>query len=411
MRIKFVIVFIGCLIIFGSLSIVQAESDRGGYVYSITVKGDINEGVKNFIERSISRAESDNVPLIIEINTPGGLVASTEDIVGRMLNAEITIVMWVTPPGAWAFSAGTYILLASNVAAMDDGTVIGACEPRPAENKEVSAMAGWIMEIAEKRGRPRDIAAEFVLQNRTMGPRDALDNGVIDLIAYDVDDLLDYLGMPGAEVRPIEMGVISKILSVLSNPQVVLILFIAGLFGIIAEVTTPGIGVPGVAGCICLLLSLWGLHVIQLNWAGIALIALAAALLAAEVFTPGFGVFGVGGAIALILGVMMIGREPWAEVATGAVKGVLLVLFGALVAFVIIARRALKRPVAVGAEAMLGEVGVAETNIAPKGLVKVKGELWTARSKVRIEKGEKVVVRNVIGLELVVSRYRERRRA
>lgn len=401
---KRTLMLVALLVILGSSALAGAEVERRDFVYAMEVKGTIDAGVANFIEKSIARAERDGVALIIKLNTPGGLVSATKDIVDRMLNAKTTIVVWVTPGGAWAYSAGAYITLASDVAAMDDGTVIGAAQPQPADNKTVEAMVGWIREIAEHRGRPPEVAEDFVLKNRTMGPREALGHGIINLTASSDEEVLNYLGSPGAEIKTIEMGLLSKALRILSDPQVVLILFIAGLLGIIAEVTTPGVGVPGIAGVICMLLALWGLGILEVNYAAVALIVLGAILLAVEIFTPGFGVFGVGGVIALILGLAMVDKEPWVEIASDIAKGMLLGLIAIFAVLLAIVRRSLKKPIKVGREAMIGEAGVAETAVDPKGLVKVRGELWTATSGERIRKGEEVVVKDVKGIELVVER-------
>ena len=217
-------------------------------------------------------------------------------------------------------------------------------------------------------------------------------------------EILNYIGLSDAEVKEIEMGVFEKVLRVLSNPDVVSILFIVGLLGLIAEITTPGIGVPGVGGAICLLLALWGLGVLEINYAGVALILLGVVLIAAEIFTPGFGAFGVGRGISLIFGLMMIGKEPWIEVASNVAKGVAIGILVVFAVFIMQVRRAMKKPVSVGREAMVGQIGVAMTDISPSGVVKLKGELWRATSEERIRQGEEVVVRNLDGLVLIVEK-------
>jgi membrane-bound serine protease (ClpP class) len=400
------LIFIGCL------AATHSSEARQNFVYSIKVEGTIDAGISNFISGSIDRAERDNVALIIKLDTPGGLLSATEDIVKRMLRSRIPIVVWVTPRGAWAASAGTFILLASteNAAVMDYGTTIGAAQPRPADPKTIALMATWISEIAGERGRPPEVARRFVEQNLTMGPENALQENVIDLIASDVEEVLAHLGLGDVEVREIEMGIFEKVLRVLSDPNIVAILFIAGLLGILAEITTPGIGVPGVAGVICLLLALWGLGVLEINYVGVALILLGVVLIAAELLTPGFGVFGVGGGVALILGLMMVDKEPWVEVAGNVAKGVVIGLLAIFTVFIVMARRAMKKPIATGKEELVGKIGVAATNIAPEGLVRLKGELWTAVSKVGIRKGEEVVVEDMRGIKLIVAKHRKRQK-
>jgi membrane-bound serine protease (ClpP class) len=186
-----------------------------------------------------------------------------------------------------------------------------------------------------------------------------------------------------------------------------MILFIAGMLGIIVEVTSPGVGVPGVGGGICLLLSLWGLGILEINYVAIALLVLGVILFAVEIFTPGFGVFGTGGIIALVFGFMMVDKEPWIEVLGDVAKGVLVGLIAVFVIFVVLVRRTIRKPVKVGREAMIGEVGVAVTDIDPEGMVRLRGELWKASSKERIAEGEEVIIRDIKGLMLVVERYRK----
>ena len=393
------LIFIGCL---AATNIGEAQQD---FVYSINVKGTIDAGISNFIQKSIDRAERDDVWLIMKIDTPGGLLSATKEIVDKMMDVEENrIVVWVTPQGRWAYSAGTYILLASHVAAMDSATTIGAAQPRPEDPKVTAAMAEWIGGVAENRGRPKEIAELFVTQNLTMGPEEAFDNKIIELRARNDTEILSYIGMAGAEIREMEMGIFEKVLRVLSDPNIVTILFIAGLLGVLAEITTPGIGVPGIAGVICLLLALWGLGVLTINPVGVALILLGVVLIAAELFTPGLGVFGIGGGVAFIIGLMMIDKEPWVDAAGNVAKGVAIALLAIFAVFIVLARRAMKKPITVGKEAMVGQVGVATTEIAPDGMVELKGELWRATSEKRIRKGDEVVVKDVKGLVLTVEK-------
>ena len=389
-------------------SVFTCASAQQSFVYAVEVKGDINAGVADFIEKSIDQAERDNVALIIKLDTPGGLLSATEQIVKRMQGSKVPIVVWVTPRGAWAYSAGTFILLASNIAAMDNGTVIGAAQPRPEDPKVTQAMAEWIEAIARDRGRPPELARSFVENNRTMDPEEALQENVIDLIASNENEILTYIGQSGAEVREIEMGWMSKFLSIISNPQIVIILFILGLFGLIAEVSTPGIGLPGVAGVICLLLAFWGMGVLEINYAGVALIGLGIVLLAYELLTPGFGVFGIGGIAALVLGLIMVDKEPWIEVAGAVVKGIILGVVAILGVVLVLVRRTMKKPVVVGKEELIGKVGVVTAALAPEGLVKLRGELWTAVCKEHAKKGEEVIVKDVKGVKLIVKRRRKK---
>lgn len=401
------------LLIFGCLILSETSRGQQNFVYSIEVEGTIDAGISNFVRKAIERAERDNVPLIIKLNTPGGLLSATEEIVGRMMTSEVTIVVWVTPRGAWSASAGTFILMASHVAAMDNGTTIGAAQPRPADSKTINWAAGWIGSIAKDRGRPENTAKLFVTESLTMDPENALAENIIELRATSIEEILDNIGMSGAEVKPINMGIFDQFLRALSNPDVASILFILGFFGLLFEITTPGIGVPGVAGVICLLLAFWGLGVLQINYVGVALVLLGAALAAAEIFTPGFGVFGVGGGIALFLGLMMVGvhKEPWiGGIPSDLVKGIAIAFIIAFGVFIVLVRRSVRKPPAVGKEALIGQVGVAVTGIAPKGLIKLGGELWTATSKQYIKEGELVTVKGIKGITLVVRKHGARKK-
>lgn len=400
------------LLIFSCLIAPEIGRAQQNFVYTVEVEGTIDAGISNFVRNAIDLAERDNVPLIIKLNTPGGLLSATEEIVGRMMTSEVTIVVWITPRGAWGFSAGTFILVASNVAVMDNATAIGAAQPRPEDPKVTAAMAEWIGSIAKDRGRPENTAKLFVTESITMDPENALAENIIELRATSIDQILDYIGMSGASVEQINMGIFEKILRALSNPDVASILLILGSLGLLFEITTPGIGVPGVAGMICLLLAFWGLGMFQINYVGIALVLLGIALIATEIFTPGFGVFGVGGGVALILGFMMVGvhREPWIEVSGDLVKGVAIALLIAFAVFILLIRRTVKKPPAVGKETLIDQVGVVITSLAPKGLIKLKGELWTATSKEHIEKGEQVVVKDVKGIMLVVQKRKRQKK-
>ncbi len=391
-----------------SFSAAQLAQAQQNHVYVIRVDGTIDAGISNFVIRAINIAEKENATLMIEMDTPGGLLSSTKEIVDRMITSDTRIVVWITPAGAWGFSAGTYIAMASHVAAMDEGTAIGAAEPRPVDPKTTAAMAEWLGSIAEKRGRPREKAELFVTQNLTMNPTEALENRIIEIRATNMDQILEYMDEKSASVENIGMDLFDEILRALSNPEVATILFTLGFLGLLAEVMTPGIGVPGVAGAICLLLALWGLGVLQLNYVGIALFLLGIALIAAEIFTPGFGVFGIGGGLALLLGLIMVGihREPWIEISSDIVKAVVIALIVIFTVVIFLIRRTVRKPPVVGKEQLIGQAGVAVTGIAPRGLVKIRGELWTATSKEQIKEGGQVVVKDVKGIMLVVRKRR-----
>ncbi len=395
------------LVLLTGLVLAEGTRAQENFVYLIRVKGDINAGIADFIGKSVERAEGDNVPLLIRIDTPGGLLSATERIVKRIQGSEVRVVVWVSPAGAWAYSAGTFILLASDVAVMDNNTVIGAAQPRPEDPKITQAMAEWIESIAKSKGRPAEIVRSFVENNRTMDEEEAMREGVIDLVTGNVNEILTYLGLGGAEVREMKMSWISEFLRIISNPQVVFILFILGLFGLIAEITTPGVGVPGVGGAICLLLSLWGMGVLRISYTGVALIGLGIILLAYELLTSGFGVFGSGGVVALLIGLMMVDKEPWMEIVGTVMKGVILGMVLILAVLLFLIRRSVRRPTVTGKEGLVGKVGKTVTELAPEGLVSLDGELWTAICGEHLRKDEEVIVKEVRGIKLIVEKYRK----
>lgn len=369
-------------------------------VYTVDVSEDIDAGTSHYVRRAISRAEEKDAPLIIKLDTPGGLVQPTKEIVDKILSSDITVVTWVSPEGAWAYSAGTYILMASDVAALDKATGFGAAEPRPSDNKTVSAMINWIEEIAESQNRPKELLREFVTNNRTFTAeaienRGLIEENLVELIARGEGDILDYLERGGSETQGIEKDLTADILSVLSSPQIAIILLIIGVLGIVAEVTTGGVGVPGIGGGICLLLAFLGLRVMEVSGLGLALTALGVVLLAAEIFEPGFGAFGIGGGITLFLGVLFIGDEPWTEVSGILVKGTaiaLIVLFGA---FIWVVRKTQRKEVETGMEAMIDSKGTVTKKIDPVGVARVRGERWRASADEKIEEDEEIIVEEI----------------
>jgi membrane-bound serine protease (ClpP class) len=401
------------LLIFCSLVVSGASRAQQNTVYTVKVEGTIDAGVSNFITRAIDQAERDNAPLIIQLNTPGGILKPTEEIVQRMMNSKVTVIVWVTPTGAWGFSAGTFILIASNVAVMDNATSIGAAQPRPEDPKTTAAMSEWMASVASYRGRPSDMARRFVTESLTLGPEEAIAYGVVNMRASSMDEILENIGKSGASVVEINMGTLDKVLSVLSNPDVAVGLFILGVFCLLYEVVTPGIGISGVSGVIFILLSLVGFGTFQINYVGVALVILGVGALVVEAFVHAFGVLGVSGGISLITGLGLVGiyNEPWiARVSSDLVKVVVVILLIIFAIFVVLVRRSLRRPSLFGKEAIKGKTGIAVTDIAPKGMVKIKGVLWTVTSEHKIKKGEQVIVKDAKGITLVVQRHKVRKK-
>ncbi|MEF8834611.1 MAG: NfeD family protein [Candidatus Thermoplasmatota archaeon] len=365
-------------------------------VYSITIDGDIDGGTSHYVERAISRAEEDGSPLIIKIDTPGGLLNPTKDIVNEILGSDIQVVTWITPRGAWGYSAGAFITLAGDVAFMDNGTSIGSAEPRPSDNKTIQAMASWIQEIAEENDRPGDVARKFVTENKNIGADEAVEIGLVNETAENESEVLEAIGRSDSNIEEIEKGLTDQLLSLLTNPTIAFLLLLLGVLGLVTEITTGGVGVPGIGGGIALILAFIGLMILELSTVGTLLIILGVVLLTAEYFEPGFGVFGIGGAIALFLGILFVGDEPYFEISTNILMGLVVVIIGISFFVIWAVRRAQTKEVETGMETMKGTEGKVTKPLDKDGVVKVRGERWVATSDETIEEGEKIVVKDII---------------
>jgi len=403
----------------------------------LSVDGTIVPVVANYIDRGINRAESEGaVACIIELNTPGGLLNSTEDIVQRILNAEVPVIVYVTPRGSWAASAGTFITISAHIAAMAPGTSIGAAHPvstgeqMPEEvsKKVTEYSAAWIRSIAETRGRDAEQAALAVSESKSFTASEALDARLIDLRADDLESLISQINgrkvtlASGKEVvidttdyvlSRNEMNTVERLLHVISDPNIAYILLTLATIGLITEISNPGLIFPGVVGGICLFLAFYSLGVLNAYWAGVLLILLAFGLFAAELFTPAFGILTAGGITSLVIGslVLFSHSSPVMEVNRGLIAAVT-IFIAAFVIFVVGAVvRGQRRRAATGAEALVGKVAVAKTILDPKGTVLVDGEHWTAiADSGKVEPGEEVTVTKVEGLRLIVSKKIKRRR-
>jgi membrane-bound serine protease (ClpP class) len=414
--------------------VVNADSPN---IEVLSVDGTIVPVVANYIDRGISRAEADeSIACIIELDTPGGLLNATEDIVQRILNANVPIVVYVAPAGSWAASAGTFITIAAHVAAMAPGASIGAAHPvtigeeMPEEvsKKVTEYSSAWIRSIAEIRGRDPEQAELAVTESKSFTASEALEARLIDFQADNLESLINQLNgrkvtlASGKEVvidttdyvlSSNEMNPIERFLHVISDPNIAYILMTLATIGLITEISNPGLIFPGVIGGICLFLAFYSLGVLNAYWAGVLLILLAFGLFVAELFTPAFGILTAGGLASLIIGslVLFSHSSPPMEVNKGLIAGVTIIV-AAFVIFVVGAVvRGQRRRAATGAEALVGKVAVAKTPLDPKGTVLVDGEHWTAIvDKGRIELGEEVTVTKVEGLKLIVTKKIQRRR-
>ena len=397
----------------------------------LTVDGTIVPVIADYIDRGISQAEENGATAcIIELDTPGGLLDSTEKIVQKIMNADVPVVVYVSPKGAWAASAGTFITLSAHIAAMTPGTTIGAAHPVSAGGEEipedqmqkiVEFSAKWMRTIAEERGRNIEEAELAVTESKSFTDVDALENNLIDLRADNLESLISQID--GWEVTLAngedvvidtgnyvqtrnEMNDIEKFLQTLSDPNIAYILFTLATIGLITEISSPGLVFPGVIGGISLLLAFYSLGVLNAYWGGIALILLAVGLFIAEYFTASFGLLTAGGIASLVIGsLILFSHSPGVEVNKGLIAGVTagVTAFAIFVVGAII--RGQRRRKATGAEGMIGETAIAKTPLDPTGTVLAQGELWTAASEGgKVAPGEEVIITKVEQLKLWVTK-------
>jgi len=419
----------GPLILAGVWLLVSHAGATAANVGLIRVHGAIGPATATYIARAIDvAADRKDACLLLQLNTPGGLVSSTEDIVQSFYASRVPIVVYVAPSGASATSAGTFITLAADVAAMAPNTRIGAAHPVALglgvgestndvmRAKAQNDLASFVRNIAEKHGRNAEWAETAVRESASITSEKALELNVIDLVAKDVPDLLEqldgrtlgehHLQTAGATVSEISMVMREKVFQRLWRPEVMFILMLIAIYGIIGELSNPGAIFPGVVGAIALVLVLYMSAILPINIAGLALIGLAIALFIADVFAPTHGVLTAGGIASFFLGALMLFNkaEPGFQLSlTFIVPGV--VLTTAFFVFVVGAGlRAQLLPVQVGRETLLGQVVPAVTPIdAQGGKVFIEGEYWNAVSETPVAAGQPVEILAVRGLTLTVK--------
>ncbi len=431
---------IGLKLFFLALLVLSVAAGVGGSLSAaassitvevLTVDGIIVPVIADYIDRGISQAEENGATVsIIELNTPGGLLDSTERIVQSIMNADVPIVVYVSPKAAWAASAGTFITLSAHIAAMTPGTTIGAAHPVAGGGEEipedqmkkiVEFSAKWMRAIAEERGRNMEEAELAVTESKSFTDVDALGYNLIDLRADNLGSLISQINgwevtlASGEEViidttdyvpTRNEMNAIEKFLHAISDPNIAYILFTLASIGLITEISNPGLVFPGVAGGISLFLAFYSLGVLNAYWGGIALILLAVGLFIAEYFTTSFGLLTAGGVASLVMGsLILFSHSPGIEVNKGLIAGVTagVTAFAIFVVGAII--RGQRRRKATGAEGMIGGRAIAKTPLDPTGTVLAQGELWTAVSEgARVTPGEEVIISRVAELKLWVTK-------
>ena len=418
----------------------------------IDIKGAIGFVAAGQLAKALERAAVQGAPVVVvRLDTPGGLLSSTREMIQAILASRVPVAMYVAPNGARAASAGTYLLYASHVAAMAPGTHLGAATPIPlsapgmpgapppskpapgtdkqsesdpasvSARKSLNDAIAYIRSLAELRGRNADWGEKAVRDAATLTASAALKEKVVDVVAKDVEDLLSQIdgrtvATTAGEVRLATKGrgiVESKpdwkeqLLSAIADPNIALILLMLGIYGILFEFWSPGVVAPGVIGGICLIVGLTALSVLPVNLGGLALLLLGIGLMVAEAFAPGFGIVGLGGIVAFVLGALFLFDPAQTDipirVSWQVVAGMAVLSAGFFMGLLGFAAKARQRPVRTGAEQMIGSTGEVVSWAQDEGRVHVHGEIWAARSMKPLAKGEKVRVVGRTGLLLAVE--------
>lgn len=430
--------------VLGGVGLLAAQSEDGGEAEAGTareaapilvaeVDSIIQPVVAGHLEEVLVRAaERDAAALVIQLNTPGGLLDSTRDIFEAMLASPVPVVVYVAPSGAQAASAGFFLLMAADVAVMAPGTNTGAAHPVQGSGKEIEGVmaekveqdaASTIRSLAGRHQRNVELAEAAVVKSRSFTAEEALEGELIDFIAEDLDELVSRLegfqprgervgalAVADTRVEHVEMPGWRKALSVLAHPTIAYLLISLGGLGIYFELANPGSVFPGVIGALFLILGFFALSVLPVNYAGVALIALALLLFLLEIKVMSYGLLTLAGAASLIIGSLMLFRspDPAMRVSLGVIVGVALlaVLLVWVMTFIILRDR--RRQVRTGVEGMLGERGVVRAAINPQGKVFLHGEYWNAVADSPVAVGEEIEVVGVDGMTLRVQTTRDK---
>ena len=409
-------------------SVAPASGPKAGAVLHVRLQSVVHPVAAQFLIQTLAAADAEGAALVvIELDTPGGLLTSTREISTAMLGATTPVAVYVGPSGAQAASAGFFLLMAADFAAMAPGTNTGAAHPVGGQGETIEGVMGKKVEedaaatiraLAGRHGRNVTLAQAAVVESRSFTDQEALAAGLVDVVAADLPTLLRELaGRPCPKVgetgkldlgvpvvREVRMSRLQSWLAVLVHPNIAYLLMAIGMLGIYFELAHPGAILPGVVGGIALVLGLYAMSVLPVNFAGVGLLALAAIFFVAEIKVTSYGLLGLGGIIALVLGSSMLFREvdPALELSRGLIAATALTA-GLVVGFLaLLAARAQRSPVASGNAAIVGEIGKALGTLAPSGRVFVHGEIWNADADEPVEAGRPVRVVGVEGLRLRV---------
>ncbi len=428
-----------------------SANQTGHHVLQLSIDGAIGPATEDYIERALISAEETQAELVvIRMDTPGGLDTAMRGIIKQITNSPIPVASYVAPTGSRAASAGTYILYASHIAAMAPGTNLGAATPvqlggfpppgakekddesQPADmkapldvaddamkRKVINDAAAYIRGLAALHGRNQQWAEKAVREAASLPASEALKLNVIDVIAIDTPDLLEQidhrevivqgqkriLDTTGLGIVQLDPDWRSRLLGVITNPNVAFILMLIGIYGLIFEFSNPGAIVPGTVGAICLLLALYAFQLLPINYAGMGLILLGVALMVAEAFAPSFGMLGIGGVIAFVIGsiILMDTEAPGFGIDISVI--IIFALASAFILFFVVgmAMKARRRPVVTGMEELIGGEATVINDFAHNGSVIIHGENWLALSDARLHKDQKVKVTGIQGLTLKVE--------
>lgn len=411
-----------------------APASESGSVYVLELNGAIGPALYNYMKNGFDRATQDQAQLIIlELNTPGGLLSTTREMATLILNSKIPVAVYVTPAGGHAASAGTFIAYASHIAAMTEGTNIGAATPiqmgknTPSPNDknktadsnsdalDLKALAdtnAFIRSLAVMRGRNVEWSQKAVTQADSLTAQEALDKNVVEIIASDRTDLLNQLEgrkvrVTSGNVKMLKLKTVpvveykqdfkTKILTMLTDPNIAMILISIGITGLTLELYSPGMMVGGVVGVICLLMGFYAMNVLPINMTGLLLLLLGFTMLGAEIFVPSFGILGIGGIIAFVLGASMVfegDSMPGLSLEMGLVYGIAATIGLMMIGASMLIARSMKMQPTTGPEGMLGATGHVVEWAGTEGYVQVHGELWKATSTLHhaYTKGDSVTI-------------------
>ncbi|MDH4210416.1 MAG: nodulation protein NfeD [candidate division WOR-3 bacterium] len=392
--------------------------------------GVISPASSSYLVRVVDIAEREGAAcLIFKIDTPGGLDVSMREITKKILNAKIPIVVYVAPKGARAASAGVFILYASHVAAMAPGTNVGAAHPVSMGGEQMDSVmtekvtndaVAYLKALAKERGRNEEWAEESVRESASVDAETAVQLGVSDIIAEDENELVGKLDgrkivigeeeivlkTIGRPLREVRMTLRERLLLLLTNPNIAYVLLLLGIYGLFFELQNPGMIFPGVVGGICLILGFYSLHVLPVNYAGLALIILSAVLFILEIYVTSQGLLTIGGIVALVFGSLILFESdvPYLRVSWEVIMYAVVIVAGFVIFILALGVRAQFRKRATGSDGMVGEIGTAKTDVKNDGgTVYVHGEFWNAASDKLIKSGQKVRVMGVEGMTLKVE--------